>query len=174
MKRMALVIALLTVTVVVATAQETPRFEVFGGYSYLNVGSSGQQKGFGLNGWNAQASWNLTNWLAATADFGGYYGSPSAVSVHNYSYMFGPTLSYRTQHFVPFAQALFGGGHVTAKIGGLRSTQNAFAMALGGGLDLPIKRHFGVRLAQVDWLRTQYFSTHQNGVRVSTGVMFNF
>jgi hypothetical protein len=89
MKRMALLIALLMVTVVIATAQETPTFQVFGGYSYMNVGSSPHQKGFGLNGWNAQASWNLTNWLAATADFGGYYGSPSAVSIHNYTYMFG-------------------------------------------------------------------------------------
>jgi hypothetical protein len=174
MKRMALLIALLMVTVVIATAQETPTFQVFGGYSYMNVGSSPHQKGFGLNGWNAQASWNLTNWLAATADFGGYYGSPSAVSVHNYTYLFGPTLSYRTQHVVPFAHALFGGGHVTGKVGGLTSTKNAFAMVVGGGLDLPIKGHFGVRVAQVDWLRSQYFGTSQNGVRVSTGVMFNF
>jgi hypothetical protein len=47
-------------------------------------------------------------------------------------------------------------------------------MAVGGGLDLPIKGHFGVRVAQVDWLRSQYFGTSQNGVRVSTGLMFNF
>lgn len=174
MKRMVLLVAILIATTVVATAQEFPRVEVFGGYSYLNVGSSGQQKGFGLNGWNAQASVNLTSWLGATADFGGNYGSPFAVSIHNYSYLFGPTLSYRAQHVVPFAHALFGGGHVSGSIGGLSSSQNAFAMAIGGGIDIPFKGHFGVRVAQLDWLRTQYFHTSQNGFRVSTGVMFNF
>ena len=177
MKKTVLLVAIL-MAALVATAQEMPRFEVFGGYSYLNVGSSNlgssQQKGFGLNGWNAQASVNLTNWLGVTADFGGYYGSPFAVSIHNYTYMFGPTLSYRVQHFVPFAHALFGGGHLNGSIGGLSSSQNAFAMAVGGGMDIPFKGHFGLRLAQVDWLRTQYFNTSQNGVRVSTGVMLNF
>lgn len=47
-------------------------------------------------------------------------------------------------------------------------------MAFGGGLDLPVGEHFGVRLAQVDWLRTQHFSTSQNNIRLSTGIMFNF
>jgi hypothetical protein len=30
------------------------------------------------------------------------------------------------------------------------------------------------RLAHVDWLRTQHFSTGQNNIRFSTGIMFNF
>lgn len=174
MKKTVLLVAILLAAALVATAQEAQRFEVFGGYSYLNVGSTGQQKGFGLNGWNAQASVNLTNWLGVTADFGGYYGTPFAVSIHNYSYLFGPTVSYRAQHVVPFGHALFGAGHVSGSIGGLSSSQNAFAMAVGGGVDVPFKGHFGVRLAQVDWLRTQYFKNTQNGFRVSTGMMFNF
>jgi peptidoglycan-associated lipoprotein len=178
MKKTALLVAILMAAALAVSAQEMPRFEVFGGYSYVNVGSSNlgssQQKGFGLNGWNGQASVNLTNWLGVTADFGGNYGSPFAVSIHNYTYMFGPTLSYRAQHVVPFAHALFGGGHLSGSIGGLSSTDNAFAMAVGGGLDIPFKGHFGVRVAQVDWMRTQYFKTDQNNVRVSTGVMFNF
>jgi hypothetical protein len=174
MKKILWLTAILMVAAVAATAREMPRVEVFGGYSYLNVGSSRQQKGFGLNGWEGQASVNLNKWLGVTGDFGGTYGSPFAVSIHNYTYLFGPTLSFRSQHFVPFGHALFGGGHVSGKIGGLTSTQNAFAMAVGGGLDIPFKGHFGVRVAQLDWLRTQYFNTSQNGFRVSTGVMFNF
>ncbi len=178
MKKLIVLVAILMAVALAVSAQEMPRFEVFGGYSYIHVGSSNlgssQQKGFGLNGWTGQASVNLTNWLGVTADFGGNYGSPFAVSIHNYSYMFGPTLSYRAQHVVPFAHALFGGGHLSGSIGGLSSTDNAFAMAVGGGLDIPLKGHFGVRVAQVDWMRTQYFKTDQNNVRVATGVMFNF
>ncbi len=178
MRKTVVLIAILMAAALAGSAQEMPRFEVFGGYSYINVGSSktgtSQQNGFGLNGWNAQASVNLTHWLGVTGDFGGAYGSPFAVSIHNYSYLFGPTLSYRAQHVVPFAHALFGGAHVSGSKGGIGASQNAFAMAVGGGLDIPFKGHFGVRVAQVDWMRTQYFSTHQNNVRVSTGVMFNF
>lgn len=174
MKRIVLLVAILVAAALVATAQEMPRVEVFGGYSYLYAGSSGQEKGFGLNGWTAQGSVNLNNWLGLTGDFGGYYGSPSSVSVHSYTYMFGPTLSYRAQHITPFAHALFGGSHLSGSIGGLSASQNAFAMAVGGGLDLPLKGNFGVRLAQLDWVRTQFFGAAQNNFRVSTGVMFRF
>jgi peptidoglycan-associated lipoprotein len=174
MKKMFVLTVVVIAAAVALSAQEMPRVEVFGGYSYFHVPSSSAQKGFGLNGWNAQGSVNLNKWLGFTGDFGGYYGSPFSVSVHSYSYMFGPTLSYRAQHVTPFAHALFGGGHLSAAVGGPSSSRSSFAMAMGGGLDLPLKGHFGVRAAQVDWVRTEFFKTTQNNVRVSTGVMFRF
>jgi len=174
MKRTMMVVVGVLIVALTAAAQEMPRVEIFGGYSYLNVPASGQEKGFGLNGWNAQGSVNINNWLGVTADFGGTYGSPFSVSLHNYSYMFGPTLSYRATRIVPFAHALFGGSHLSSSIGGLSASENVFAMAVGGGVDVPLVRHFGVRLAQVDWMRTQYFNTTQNNLRVSTGAMLRF
>ena len=96
------------------------------------------------------------------------------VTIHDYSFLFGPTLTYRTEHVAPFFHALFGGNHINASILGFPGSDTAFAMAFGGGLDLPVGEHFGVRLAQVDWLRTQHFSSRQNNIRFSTGIVFNF
>ena len=151
-----------------------PRGQVFGGYSYLSVDTSGLSGRKSLNGWNGQASVNFNRWLGITGDFGGYYGSPNHVTLHDYSFLFGPTLTYRTEHVAPFFHALFGGNHINASTTGASGGNTAFAMAFGGGLDLPVGEHFGVRLAQVDWLRTQHFSTSQNNIRFSTGIMFNF
>lgn len=153
---------------------EFPRAQVFGGYSYMSVDTSGASNRQSLNGWNAQASVNFNKWLGLTADFGGYYGSPFEVTVHDYSFVFGPTVTYRAEHVAPFFHALFGGNHINGQALGGSAGDTAFAMAIGGGLDIPIKEHFGVRVAQVDWLRTQHFSTSQNNIRVSTGIMFNF
>ena len=151
-----------------------PRGQVFGGYSYLSVDTSGLSGRKSLNGWNGQGSVNFNKWLGITGDFGGYYGSPNHVTLHDYSFLFGPTLTYRTEHVAPFFHALFGGNHINASTKGATGGNTAFAMAFGGGLDLPVGEHFGVRLAQVDWLRTQHFSTSQNNIRLSTGIMFNF
>jgi hypothetical protein len=127
-----------------------------------------------LNGWNAQGTYNLKRWLGATADFGGYYGSPFSLSAHNTSFLFGPTVSMRTSHFTPFVHALFGVDHASAALFGGSVSDTSFAMAIGGGLDVPVKGRFSVRAAQVDWLRSDHFSTSQNNLRLSTGVVFRF
>src|ERR1035441_7456339 len=115
-----------------------PRGQVFGGYSYLSVDTSGLSGRKSLNGWNGQGSVNFNKWLGITGDFGGYYGSPKHVTLHDYSFLFGPTLTYRTEHVAPFFHALFGGNHINASTKGATGGNTAFAMAFGGGLDLPI------------------------------------
>ena len=57
------------------------RAEVFGGYQYLrlNTGVPGVDS-INLNGWNASLSGFFNNYLGATADFGGAYGSPFSVN----------------------------------------------------------------------------------------------
>jgi hypothetical protein len=174
MKRYIVILAVLLIGALPLLAQnESPRVEVFGGYSYVSAdfGGGGRQS---LNGWNGQANINVNRWLGLTGDFGGYYGSPFHVSLHDFSFLFGPTLTYRQQHFAPFFHALFGGNHTSVSALGRSTSDSVFAMAIGGGLDIPLKPRFGLRLAQVDWLRTNNFGGTQNNIRVSTGVMFNF
>ena len=175
MKKYIVMLGILLMGALPLLAQDDfPRGQVFGGYSYLSVDTSGLSGRKSLNGWNGQGSVNFNKWLGITGDFGGYYGSPNHVTLHDYSFLFGPTLTYRTEHVAPFFHALFGGNHINASTTGASGGNTAFAMAFGGGLDLPVGEHFGVRLAQVDWLRTQHFSTSQNNIRLSTGIMFNF
>lgn len=175
MNKYIVILGILLLGVLPLLAQdEFPRAQVFGGYSYVSADTKGLTSRQSLNGWNGQGNVNLNSWLGFTGDFGGYYGSPFKVTVHDYSFLFGPTLTYRTEHVAPFFHALFGGSHISASNVKGSGGDTAFAMAFGGGLDLPIGHNFGIRLAQVDWLRTQHFNTDQNNIRVSTGVMFNF
>lgn len=175
MRKLTLLFAILTLGSLFATAQQgASKFDVFGGYSYFNGSTSGAAGRYSLNGWNGQGTYNVNHWLGATADFGGYYGSPFTVSAHDYSFLFGPTVSLRTPHFTPYFHTLFGVDRASAALLGTSISDTAFAMAVGGGLDVPLKGRLSVRAAQVDWLRTDHFSTGQNNLRVSTGLVFRF
>ncbi len=182
MKKFLVLIAVLASTTMVVAQNSTPRFEAFGGYSYFNGDTSGSASSiasgttdrFSLNGWNGQGTFNVNHWLGATADFGGYYGSPFNAGANNYSFLFGPTVSLPAPHFKPFVHALFGVDRSDAAIFGGGGVDNAFAMAVGGGLDVPVRSRLSFRVAQVDWLRSDHFSTDQNNLRVSTGLVFNF
>jgi Outer membrane protein beta-barrel domain len=175
MKKSLLVIALMMFVAAPLLAQEEfPRAQVFGGYSYMSLDTSGVTNRQNFNGWNAQTTFNVNRWLGLTGDFGGYYGDIASISAHDYSYMFGPTVTFRAEHVAPFVHALFGGSHIGGSVVGASGSDNAFAMAFGGGLDLSFKSGFGVRLGQVDWYRTSHLDATQNNVRVSTGVFFNF
>jgi peptidoglycan-associated lipoprotein len=51
------------------------------------------------------------------------------------------------------------------------------AMALGGGVDIGLSRHLGVRAFQADWVRTQFpngTTDVQNTLRLGAGVVFRF
>jgi hypothetical protein len=158
----------------VAMAQNESKFDVFGGYSYFNGSTAGAAGRFSLNGWTGQGTYNFISWLGATADFGGYYGSPFSISTRDYSFLFGPTISLRVPHVTPFVHALFGVDRFHVNLVGGSGTDSAFASAVGGGVDIPLKGSFAIRAAQVDWLRTNHFSSSQNNMRFSTGVVFRF
>jgi opacity protein-like surface antigen len=174
-RKLIVLLAILMLSGVFAAAQENAaKFDLFGGYSYFNGSSSGAASRFSLNGWNAQGTYNFTRWLGATADFGGYYGSPFKVSANDYTFLFGPTINVRTPHFTPFVHALFGVDRFHAAALGGSINDTAFAMAMGGGVDIPVKGMFSIRAGQIDWMRTDHFNNAQNNLRFSTGVVFRF
>ena len=168
-----------------ARAQESPRFDLFAGYSYVRANpSTSGVNGFNLNGGNANVAYNFNNWLAGVADFGGYASENirhTGVGGTLSTYMFGPRLYYRRHaHFTPFGQVLFGDAHIGGHDGLAFSTSNnSFAMAVGGGVDLNVKHRLSLRPVQVDYLLTRFneFGTgarSQNNLRVSTGIVFHF
>lgn len=133
-RKLGFLCTILMLGTLLASAQQTPsKFDVFGGYSYFNGSTSGVTSRYSLNGWNAQGTYNFNRWLGATADFGGYYGSPFSVSASDHSFLFGPTVSLRTTHFTPFAHALFGVDRAHASLLGGSMSDTGFAMAVGGG-----------------------------------------
>jgi outer membrane immunogenic protein len=169
----------------IAHAQETPKVDVFAGYSYVreNPGPASGDS-FSLNGGSASVTYHIKDWVSAVADFGGYHnGSILGTGVDGTlsTYLFGPRVSYRSyRHFTPFAEALFGVAHAGASIaGGASGSQNAFAMAIGGGVDYRINNRFSLRPLEVDYLMTRFpegTPNHQtqNNLRASTGMVIHF
>ena len=155
-----------------SVAQEFPRVEVFGGYSYMRF-----QPGINLNGWNGAMQYNVSRSIGFKADASGHYGTPSG-SLNSYSFLFGPVISSRVEGspgFTPFLQGLIGVNRISTSADGLSASDSAFAMAFGGGLDVKAARIVSARVIQVDYLFTKHGTAmHQNNVRVSAGVVFQF
>jgi hypothetical protein len=88
-----------------------------------------------------------------------------------YTYTVGPVLQARLPVVQPFVHALFGGASVTG--GGV--SDNAFAMFLGGGLDLGFRKGIAFRIVQADWMMTKFADETQNKQgRVSAGIVIKF
>jgi opacity protein-like surface antigen len=192
MKRLALFCGALLLFAGVASAQDSPKAEVFGGYSFLHVSDNGATANF--NGGSGSFSYNPSPWLGIVGDFGGYHWSNSGVDANVITYLFGPKIAYRRGPITPFAQVLLGGGHLSgnanvcstarvrreggAFIGGCgTASENAFAMTVGGGVDWNATPHIGIRLIQAEYLMTKFndgLNDRQNNVRVSTGVVFRW
>ena len=198
MKRWVLAFGALLLFSAVASAQdENPNFEAFGGYSYIRANLGHSIPGINLNGGSGSFSYNPTGWLGLVADFGGYHaGHIGSLPVDGtvFTYLFGPKITYRSGRWTPFAQALFGGAHASGSVsrspgvitgavvrpqgfgipGFTSGTSDAFAMAIGGGVDFNATNHIGFRLVQAEYLMTRFSSETQNNARVSAGVVFRF
>jgi hypothetical protein len=141
------------------------RVELYGGAQYEHL-----QSAYNAVGWNASLTGNFKHVLGITGDFSGVYKS-HRTSSSVYTYTVGPVLTARLPVVQPFVHALFGG----ASISGGGVSENAFAMFLGGGLDLGFRRGIGFRLVQADWLMTKFNSQTQNKQgRVSAGIVIKF
>jgi opacity protein-like surface antigen len=175
MRKAAWLFVLALVLAVPAMAQnDHPRAEVFGGYSYVRVSDQGMSTN--LNGGSGSIALNVNRWFGIVGDFGGYRFNQSGVSGSVITYMFGPKIAARSNERVtPFVQALFGGAHISAL--GSSAAENAFAMAVGGGIDAKISQHFAIRLIQAEYLLTKFndgANNRQNNARISAGIVIRF
>jgi len=157
-----------------AFAQENetaPKVEFFGGYQYTRFDG-----GLNANGWDTALTGNLNRWFGVAADFSGAYKSQNGVSFNDYTYTFGPVVSWRhNQSFTPFAHFLAGGFRSSVAYSGLSGSGNGFAMMFGGGVDLRATPHVAVRAVQLDWLSLHSNGTSDNNnMRISTGLLFRY
>jgi hypothetical protein len=170
----------------VAAAQVPASGNVFVGYSFESAGSSTLNLDLSranLQGWEASLEGKLFPALGIVADFSGHYGSQSfqiptpnglenvTVNGHEDEVLFGPRISVPVGKFRPFGEFEVGIGHVNNNSG--FGSDTAFATAVGGGLDYRIIRPVAWRF-QGDYVRTQFFHSTQNNVRLSTGIVFRF
>jgi opacity protein-like surface antigen len=159
MRKTLMVMGLMLMGSGAALAQDTPKAEVAGNYTYMRFAG-----GVNCNGGGGSVAGNFNKWFGMVGDFSAcrFTGGGNAVT-----YMFGPKLSYRSSSRVtPYFQTLFGGMHLPAA--------NAFAMAAGGGVDVKVSDRFAVRVVQAEYLLTHFGGVRQNNFRLSAGVVFRF
>ena len=156
-----------------AMAQDTPKVEVFGGYSWA---------GGNFHGWNGSVTANITKSFGVVADFSGHYGNEEDGSIlikeDAHSVLFGPRFSCRGKRLTPFAYALFGFTHFhqSATVSGQRlsDADTGFSSALGGGLDVKLNNRIAIRAFQLDYFRPNFFGEAHNRGRLAFGVVLKF
>jgi hypothetical protein len=172
-----------------AVAQDYPKAELYGGYSYGNIDTNGLTSRQSINGWEASVSGNFNKWFAVEADVAGYYKTYPVnltqyglgivdVKVTDYSYGAGPRINIRPF----FVHALLGGDHLTGSAVvsavGYSKSQDGLAGAFGGGIEWPVSRRLAVR-ASADYVFTRHNifapqSYTQNNARAGIGLVYTF
>ncbi|HET7105460.1 MAG TPA: OmpA family protein [Candidatus Acidoferrum sp.] len=171
----------------------TPRFEVSGMFSYINFCPCAFRN-FNELGATGSFAYNANKWLGIVGEIGGYRfdrqvlvvdpvtsaASLSTLSGNMQTYLFGPRLNLRRfDHFVPFGEVLFGAAHGSSQVTG-DASQSAFALAVGGGVDVVLTKYVAWRFIEADYLMTNFSgsllsaSGRQNNFRVGSGVVLRW
>ena len=176
-----------------AWGQLTPRFEVAGMFSYINFCPC-TLRNFNELGATGSLAYNVNRWVGIVGEVGTYRFDrqvfvldpttntqvPATFSGNMQTYLFGPRLNLRRfDHFVPFAEVLFGAAHASSQMTGA-SAQGSFAMAAGGGVDVVLIRYLTWRFFEADYLMTNFSgpllspSARQNNFRIGTGLVIRW
>jgi outer membrane protein OmpA-like peptidoglycan-associated protein len=166
-----------------------PAVDLFLGYSYIrfNTNAGGVKEHSNWQGFTPSVAGNINRWFSLVADFGFYQirNVPNGVKADGYTYLFGPRFSHRGERFTPFAHALFGAARITSTVTpppisaffNRTFSENAFATALGGGLDLNFNKRVSWRMFQAEYLLTKFTdggNNKQNNFRAATGLVLHF
>jgi Outer membrane protein beta-barrel domain len=208
--RSAVLLAAAALTATAAFAQDAPKLEVWGDYSYIYFTPQNNDyiKSFSLNGGGGGFAAYLTKYIGIEGEFEGYGSYNHSVNIppaycnnstgctviasgNLFTYNVGPIVKWRTPHFEPFVETMFGGAHsnlygnlyqncTTADcvLGGKSPSNNAFDFIIGGGLDVPLTHNFAIRPAQFDYILTRFGNdfTHgnnnQSNFRFQAGIEF--
>ncbi|HYK40468.1 MAG TPA: Ig-like domain-containing protein, partial [Candidatus Eremiobacteraceae bacterium] len=167
-----------------APGQLMPHYEISAGYSYIDFHPGDPFNTFGNQGGTGSFTYNFNRVIGLTGEAGTYAYNRNVNGTHLdgglTTYLFGPRLNLRKfDHFVPFAEFLFGGARAGGAMTG-GGSQDVFAMATGGGVDVVFNKYFAWRFAQIDYLMTNFSgvnvgsSARQNSLRLGTGIVLRF
>jgi hypothetical protein len=148
--------------------------ELYSGYAFDRVSSGGTSSN--LSGGMGSVGYNLKPWLQIVADTS--YDLVSSGGVKNvlYGNHFGGRYFYHRNRWgmTPFAEGLVGGSRFDITVsgnGGYKTSANCISYKAGGGIDVRVKKHWEIRLIDVDYYRTSFGGTTQNNYWASAGVV---
>lgn len=186
MKKLALVVCLLTLLAVPAFAQEeVPRYEIFAGYSYLR-GDVGERHGDLTGGAIVSGAYNFNKWFSGVAEWSTHHDTFRGTNVDSNLFLFGPRATFfRHKRFSAYGQGLFGLHNTQVGFPGVGAGNDdtGFAFAGGVGGDIQLTRNWSVRAIQVDYLTQDLnLPTRSGGVanqftdniRLSSGIVYRW
>ena len=169
----------------------TPKYEIAGMFQYVNFCpcSFSNWNSFGATG---SFTYNANKYLGLNAEYGAYHFSRSIFVLNGTDYtatsisgsfqtwLFGPRLNLRRfDHFVPFVEFMVGAARGGPQVTG-STTQNTFALAAGGGVDVVLLKNLSWRFFQADYLMTNFTGPlmnpqgRQNNFRIGSGLVLRW
>lgn len=121
---------------------------------------------------NFSATFGSTNYLDRLT------GQTYSARLSRYTMLFGPRFNLRNSSpVIPYAHALFGVARVNADFRDddftcPDTTDTAFAMAVGAGLDIKASDSIDIRPIQVDYLPVFFNNRREDNLRFSAGIKF--
>jgi outer membrane protein OmpA-like peptidoglycan-associated protein len=201
------VLAMLAAAIVVLCAfctpaeaqdQSAPKWELFGGYSFLYPNASvhgvlpgaapgtlplSSQLESNPRGAGASVTYNFNRWLGLTLDASKEWSAGEVTTARRIddagfsNVSVGPKLTYRMEHLAPFFEVLVGNHHLSPDA--FRDI-NKFGFMVGAGLDVKLDRHFALRLFRADYVYSNYRfgpqsvgtrTTELRGLRAQSGIV---
>ena len=175
----ALVFALCLLATYASAQTIQPQDEIFGGYSWLHpngYADLGYKVQDIVNGFDLSNTYYLPQLhnVGILVDGSGHFNNSQGTGV---GYILGGLqYKYHTDTFSPFVRAFVG----TADLSPPDPSQWRVAVGGGGGFDLNITPRFAIRLAQIDYIYTNYnqrflsgHDTQWNSIRLAAGVVVN-
>lgn len=154
---------------------------------YANIRSNappGQCDCFGANGGYVSAAYSLLPWFRIAGEVTGSHANHIGTLGQDLTlmtYTAGPQIVIPSGRFEFFGHGLFGAAHGSDSyfLSGstVSSSATSFAISTGGGVDIGLTRHIGVRAAQVEYLRTSFPNAGnniQNHTIFSAGLLLRF
>jgi opacity protein-like surface antigen len=175
-----------------ASAQDLPKWELYGGYSqYWAGGGIPGQFQLPTNGVQVEFDRVVTSYFRVTSQFNAQFAdhvvniaplAPGARHVNSKELLglFGPEATYRAmKRFDIYGHYLigvaYGRDNHFPKIP--TATYTTWAYAIGGGVDLKLARPVSARLLGFDWIVTHFPVSSpepQDNWRLTAGFMFHF
>lgn len=174
-------------------AQQSPRWELYGGvpYTHVDLGPEDaifQPKDTNHFGMEISSSFNPRRYLRIIlCDFSVQIGGtkitlpPEKADVRTSQVLFGPEFVRRSGNTAAFAHTLIGvtNARLVSTIGGVDITPDlvnhtSLAFGLGGGLDFQVRRMFAIRAIQADYIPTRISGSWESHYRLSAGVVWTW
>lgn len=195
----ALCVALFAVTFYAQnqTPTEYNKNEFFAGYSENSMLDSSRTESFdftgnkSFRGWSASYTYNFRRYAGVKTEVSGYYKNyrfdnlplPSPVNVRSRIYNFLGGVQFKdnkkNKRFSPFAYALGGVSQTRTNIRSIlcdadcAESTTGFSLAIGGGVDLKVRKRFSLRLIQIDYNPAFYNGFREQRLRAGFGIVIN-